>query len=99
MLLGSSGEDVHLCNVERVCILRHVKQELEKAGFPDYPIIAITATQSIEETVQQLKEAQNAGSQWGLVLAPGYFAPAVSQDGLVEWYKAVADRSTVPILM
>src|SRR6266536_5176671 len=45
VVLGSTGEAVHLSNTERVCILLHVKQELEKAGFPNYPIIAGTATQ------------------------------------------------------
>lgn len=88
-----------ISNTERAALLKHVRHELEKAGFRDYPIIAGTATQSIAETVQLLKEAKEAGSQWGLVLAPGYFAPAVSQEGLVDWYRAVADQSPIPIMM
>ena len=80
-------------------MLKGVRQELEEAGFKDYPIIAGTATQSIAETVQHLKDAQDAGSQWGLCLAPGYFATAISQQGVVDWFTAVADRSPLPILM
>jgi 2-keto-3-deoxy-L-rhamnonate aldolase len=34
-----------------------------------------------------------------LVLAPGYFGAGVGQEGLREWYKAVADRSPIPILV
>jgi 2-keto-3-deoxy-L-rhamnonate aldolase len=99
VMLGSTGEAIHLTNAERALALSHVKAELDKAGFPNYPIIAGTATQSIEEVVDQLIAARAAGAQWGLVLAPGYFAPVVSQEGLVEWYKAVADLSPIPIMM
>lgn len=99
MILGSTGEAVHMTNEERKKVLSYVRQELEKAGFKDYPILAGTATQSIAETVQQLKEAQEAGAQWGLCLAPGYFASALSQDGVIEWFTAVADRSPIPVLM
>jgi len=99
VVLGSTGEAIMVTNSERTTVLKHVRQELEKAGFKDYPIIAGTATQSIAETVQLLEEAKEAGSRWGLVLAPGYFAPAVSQEGLVGWYRAVADQSPRPIMM
>jgi len=99
VVLGSTGEAIMVTNSERTTLLTHLRQELEKAGFKDYPLIAGTATQSIAETVQTLKEAKEAGSQWGLVLAPGYFAPMVSQEGLVAWYSAVADASPMPVMM
>ena len=99
VVLGSTGEAVAITNPERIKILKHVRQELEKAGYHDYPLIAGTATQSIEETLQQLRDAKDCGCQWGLVLAPGYFAPAVTQEGLISWYTAIADRSPIPIMM
>jgi 2-keto-3-deoxy-L-rhamnonate aldolase len=99
VLLGSTGEAIGLTNSERTAVISHVRQELTKAGFKDYPLIAGTATQSIEETVTQLKEAKKAGAQWGLVLAPGYFAPVVSQTGLVSWYESIAGLSPIPIMM
>ena len=86
-------------NAERKRLLTHVRHELDKAGCENYPIMAGTATQGIDDTVQQLKDAKEAGSQWGMVLAPGYFAPQVSQDGLIAWYTAIADQSPIPILM
>jgi 2-keto-3-deoxy-L-rhamnonate aldolase len=88
-----------MTNKERTAVLTGVRQELEKAGFHDYPILAGTATQSIEETLQQLDDARAAGAQWGMVLAPGYFAAAASQQGLIKWYTAVADKSPIPILV
>jgi len=76
-----------------------VRKSLEDAGFKDYPLIAGTASQGVGETVQLLKEAKEAGAGWGLCLAPGYFATNVSQDGLVKWFKAVADQSPLPVMV
>lgn len=98
-LLGSTGEAVHLSNAERFAIVKSVRDGLAAAGFPNYPIIAGTASNSIDEVVQQLGEAKNAGAQWGLVLAPGYFAAATGPDGVVAWFTAVADRSPLPIMI
>ena len=99
MVLGSTGEAVHLTNKERFEVLSGIRKELERAGFKDYPIIAGTAAQNIEEVVDQLKSAKEAGSQWGLCLVPGYFAGASTQQGIIEWFKAVADQSPIPVLM
>ena len=99
VILGSTGEAVALTNRERFQVLSSVRNALEGAGFKGYPIIAGTATQSIEETVEQLVAAKEAFAQWGLCLAPGYFAGAVTQEGLRRWYEAVADQSPIPIMM
>jgi 2-keto-3-deoxy-L-rhamnonate aldolase len=60
VILGSTGEVVAITNKERFQVLSSVRDALEGAGFKDYPIIAGTATQSIEETVEQLVEAKKA---------------------------------------
>jgi 2-keto-3-deoxy-L-rhamnonate aldolase len=99
IVLGSTGEAIHLTNRERFEVLSGVRQAFDKAGFKDYPIVAGTATQNIEDTVEQLKDAQKAGSQYGLCLVPGYFAAANTQEGIIQWFKAVADRSPIPVLM
>ncbi|KAI0148726.1 dihydrodipicolinate synthase [Xylariaceae sp. FL1272] len=99
VILGSTGEAVHLTNKERFEVLSSVRQAFEKEGFKDYPIIAGTATQNIEETVEQLKSAKEAGSQWGMVLVPGYFAGASTQEGIIQWFTAVADQSPIPVMI
>jgi 2-keto-3-deoxy-L-rhamnonate aldolase len=99
VLLGSTGEAVHIKRAERKTLIKEVREGLAKEGFPSYPLMAGTATNSVDETVELLIESKEAGADWGLVLAPGYFASAVNQDGLVAWYQAVADRSPMPILM
>ncbi|KAJ9156507.1 Dihydrodipicolinate synthetase-like protein [Pleurostoma richardsiae] len=99
VILGSTGEAVHLSNQERFEVLSSARQALDKEGFKDYPIIAGTASQNIEEVISQLKAAAEAGAQWGLCLVPGYFAPSNTQEGIVQWFTAVADRSPLPILI
>ncbi|EKD17009.1 dihydrodipicolinate synthetase family protein [Drepanopeziza brunnea f. sp. 'multigermtubi' MB_m1] len=99
VVLGSTGEAVHLTNKERFEILSGVRKAFDDAGYKDYPIIAGTAAQNIEEVVDQLKSAKEAGSQWGLCLTPGFFSGASSQDGIIRWFTAVADQSPIPIMI
>lgn len=99
VILGSTGEAVHLHFSERAKVLRAVRDALDREGFADYPIMAGTATNGIEETVEQLRDAKEAGAQWGLCLVPGYFAGASTQEGIIAWFRAVADRSPIPVLM
>ncbi|KAI0099390.1 aldolase [Daldinia grandis] len=99
VILGSTGEAIHLTNKERFEVLSGVRQAFENEGLKDYPIVAGTATQNIEETVEQLRGAKEAGAQYGLTLVPGYFAGASTQEGIIRWFTAVADRSPIPILI
>ncbi|KAL8670176.1 MAG: hypothetical protein Q9168_005273 [Polycauliona sp. 1 TL-2023] len=99
VLLGSTGEAIAVTNSERKTLLSHMRQEMDKAGHKDYPIIAGTATQGIQDTVTQLQISEAAGAQWGLVLAPGFFATCLTQEGLENWYTAIANRSPLPILI
>lgn len=99
VLLGSTGEAVHLSNKERFTVLSSVRKAYDDAGFKEYPLIAGTAAQNIEEVVEQLKSAKEAGCQWGLCLVPGYFAGASTQDGIIQWFTAVADQSPIPVMV
>lgn len=99
VVLGSTGEAVHLSNKERFEVLSSIRKTFDENGFPDYPIIAGTAAQNIEEVVDQLKSAKEAGSQWGLCLVPGYFAGASTQEGIIQWFRAVADQSPIPVMV
>jgi len=99
VVLGSTGEAVHLTSKERFEILTSIRKDYEGAGYKDYPLIAGTAAQNIDEVVEQLKSAKEAGVQWGLCLVPGYFAGASTQQGIVEWFTAVADQSPIPVMV
>ncbi|OAA80364.1 dihydrodipicolinate synthetase family protein [Akanthomyces lecanii RCEF 1005] len=99
VVLGSTGEAVHIHPRDRRALLAGLRGALDDAGFPEYPLIAGTATNSVEETVEQLRDAKEAGAQWGMVLVPGYNAPVTPQEGIVAWFRAVADQSPIPILV
>lgn len=99
VLLGSTGEAIAVSENERTVLITHIRHEMDRAGYSDYPLIAGTATQSVEDTVKLLRMSKEAGAQWGLVLAPGFFATCVTQQGLIDWYTAIADKSPIPILM
>ncbi|TGO55183.1 hypothetical protein BOTNAR_0250g00190 [Botryotinia narcissicola] len=99
VVLGSTGEAVHLSNSERYTVLKGCRDVLDKEGFEDVGIIAGTASQNIQEVVEQLGEAKKAGSGWGLVLVKGYFSGASTQEGIIEWFKAVADQSPIPVMI
>ncbi|KAI1462011.1 dihydrodipicolinate synthetase family protein [Annulohypoxylon moriforme] len=99
VLLGSTGEAVHLSRTERRDLLGGVRKGLDAAGFPDYPIMAGVLVNAVDEALEWLQDSKDVGCQWGLVLAPGYFGGAASQQGLIEWYTTVADKSPIPILI
>ncbi|KAK0609911.1 hypothetical protein B0T17DRAFT_621210 [Bombardia bombarda] len=99
VLLGSTGEAIHLSRSERFDLVAGVKQGLEAAGFPDYPIMAGVLTNGIDETLEWLDDYARAGAQWGLVLVPGYFGAGANQENILEWYRIVADASPIPILV
>ena len=99
VLLGSTGESIHLSPTERLTLISSTRTALDSAGHKKYPIIVGVLTNSIEDAIDQLSDAKAAGGDFGLVLAPGYFGRGVSQEGIVEWYRAVADASELPILL
>lgn len=99
VLLGSTGEAIHMSRQERFDMVAGVRKGLNDAGFPDYPIMAGVLINSVDEVLEWLEDFKKAGAQWGLVLAPGYFGAAASQENLREWYTVVADRSPIPVLM
>ncbi|GAB7329711.1 hypothetical protein MBLNU13_g01443t1 [Cladosporium sp. NU13] len=99
VILGTTGEAIHITNQERNELIKSQRKTLDEAGYKDRPIIAGTATQNIEETLQQIKESKEAGAESVLVLSPGYFATAVNQTGIQKWFEAVADKAVLPILI
>lgn len=99
VLLGSTGEAIHMSRSERKALVSGVRAGLDDAGFPNYPIMAGVLSNSVEDTLEWLEDMRVAGADWGLVLVPGYFGTIVDQANIEEWYKLVADESPLPILM
>ncbi|KAL2161049.1 hypothetical protein VTH06DRAFT_8762 [Thermothelomyces fergusii] len=99
-ILGSTGEAVHLSRAERRGLVAAVRRGLDAAGFADYPLMGgVLTSGGLDETAEWLRDHAEAGAQWGLVLCPGYFGAAVTQQNIVDWYAAVAAASPIPILV
>lgn len=100
VLLGSTGEAVHILSEERFQLISHIADGLRKNGFPDASIIAGTASTSIPGTLKDLEISAHTGAKYGLVLLPGFFANSgVDQRGIEAWWQEIADKSPIPILL
>ncbi|KAI1275746.1 hypothetical protein F5Y07DRAFT_368636 [Xylaria sp. FL0933] len=98
-IFGSTGEPIHVTASERNQVITATRKALDEAGHTDYPLIAGVVSQQFEEAIEQLHAAKAAGAQWGVCLVPGYFAVATSQQGIIDWFTAIADKSPMPILI
>ena len=99
VLLGSTGEAIHMSRKERFELVSEVRKGLDVAGFREYPIMAGVLVNNLEEAIEWCKDFKDAGAQWALVLVPGYFGEQARQAGIQEWFTKVADNSPIPILM
>ncbi|KAI1130368.1 hypothetical protein F5Y10DRAFT_276184 [Nemania abortiva] len=98
-IFGSTGEPIHVTPAERNKVISATRKALDEAGHTNYPLIAGVVSQQFEEAIDLLHQAKSAGAQWGVCLVPGYFAVATSQQGIIDWFTAVADKSPMPILI
>ncbi|KAK5121327.1 hypothetical protein LTR85_005493 [Meristemomyces frigidus] len=99
VILGSTGEAIFTRSEERNQLISSQRKALDDAGYKDRPIIAGTATQQIDDTLKMIEESKAAGAEFAMVLGPGYFAPATSQQGIQKWFQAVANKSVLPVMI
>jgi 4-hydroxy-2-oxoglutarate aldolase len=95
VVLGSNGEAVYLSQEEKVGVWETVR-----AAVPaDKLMLAGTGCESKRETVVMTRLAAQAGADAALVVTPHYYSPMMTAEALVEYYRAVADASAIPILI
>ena len=101
LLAGSMGEGVHLSHSERTTLIKATREALDDAGFTGMPIIVGTGAGSTRETVQLSKEAAEAGADYVIVIAPGYFAGALAgnRKALKAFFTEVAEKSPIPVIV
>lgn len=95
VLLGSTGERVHLEENEYLRTLEVARAEIPSDGA----FIAGVGQHSTRGTIAEIKKAVQCGADSVLVLTPHYYRAAITQDALVSHYTAVADASPVPVLL
>lgn len=95
VLLGSTGERVHLEESEYLRTLAAARKEIASDGA----FIAGVGQHSTRGTIAEIRKAVECGADSVLVLTPHYYRSAITQDALVRHYTAVADASPVPVLL
>jgi 4-hydroxy-2-oxoglutarate aldolase len=95
VILGSTGEAVMLSAEEQ----REVLREARAASAPEKVLIAGTGAESVIETVKLTEYAATLGYDAALVRTPHYYRPQMRRQNLLTFYRTVADRSPLPVLL
>src|SRR2546423_4457406 len=95
VILGSTGEAVMLSDQERCDVLR-VSADV---AAPEKVLIAGTGAESAFETLKLTDYAAKLKYDVALVRTPHFYRPQMKPDALLAFYRTVADRSPLPILL
>lgn len=95
LVLGSNGELVMLDPKEKLEAIYAAREAIE----PGKLMLAGTGCESTRDTIQLTREAGKAGADAVLVLNPSYYKGQMDQEALVSHYAAVAEASTVPVII
>lgn len=91
--MGTTGESATLDTDEH---LQVIKRTIEVVAG-QVPVIAGTGSNSTAETIHQTREAETHGADACLLVTPYYNRP--TQEGLYQHYKAVAEATSVPLVL
>ncbi len=95
VVLGSTGERVNLDEREYVQVI-----ETARKAIPETFLFIVGAgQQGTRNTIKEIERATKAGAEAALVITPSFYRSAISQDALVTHYHAVADASSIPIIL
>jgi dihydrodipicolinate synthase/N-acetylneuraminate lyase len=92
---GSTGEAILLSDQER----REVLKTAITAAAPNKIMIAGTGIESAHETLRLTEYAANLGYDAAMVRTPHYYKKQMSPAHLLAFYRTVADRSPLPIII
>jgi 4-hydroxy-tetrahydrodipicolinate synthase len=93
VVAGTTGEGATLDPNER----RELFASVKAAIGGDAAMIANVGTNDVRSTIRAGKEAQEAGADALLVVVPPYVKP--TQGGMLEFFGAVADSTSLPVIV
>jgi dihydrodipicolinate synthase/N-acetylneuraminate lyase len=94
-VLGSTGEAVMLSDQEQ----REVLKTARDAAAPGKVLVAGTGRESAIETLKLTEYASDLGYDAALIRTPHFYRPQMQPANLAAFYRAVADRSPLPVLI
>ncbi len=92
IIMATTGEFASLGFEERVNLIKCAREAVDKK-----PLIVATSAISTRESLELTKEAEKAGADVALMLAPYYYRP--SQEEIFEHFKTVASQTEIPIMI
>lgn len=95
VVLGSTGEAVMLSDDERRDVLRAAAE----ATAPEKVLIAGTGAESVIETLRLTEHAARLKYDVALVRTPHFYRPQMKPEAMLAYYRTVADRSPLPVLL
>ena len=93
VVTGTTGESATLTHDEKLLMYAAVRE----AVGPETKVLAGTGSYDTAETVLLSVEAEETGVDGLLVVTPYYNKP--SQEGLYHHYKAIAEATTLPVVL
>ena len=95
VVLGSTGESIMLSDDER----RQALMTARGACGPNKVLVAGTGIESAIETLRLTEYAAELGYDVALIRTPHFYKPQMKSANLLAFYRTVADRSPIPILI
>ena len=94
-VLGSTGEAVMLSDEESRTVLRIARE----AATAEKVLLAGVARESLTETLRLAEFAAEQQYDAVLVRTPHYYGPQMRRSEMLTYYRAVADRSALPVVL
>ncbi|MGZ4845996.1 MAG: dihydrodipicolinate synthase family protein [Candidatus Angelobacter sp.] len=95
VVLGSTGEAVMLSDDER----REMLRVTAEVASPEKVLIAGTGAESVIETLRLTEIAAKLNYDVALVRTPHFYRPQMTPEAMLAFYRTVADRSPLPVLL
>ena len=93
IVCGTTGESVAMSEAEKKETIKFVVDTVNKR----IPVIAGTGSNNTLSAIEMTKYAESVGADGALVVTPYY--NKTTQKGLIEHYKAIANSTSLPIIM
>lgn len=93
LFCGTTGESPTLAGDEKERLVRFGIKKINKR----IPVMMGTGTNNLQHTISATIRAQEWGVDHALVITPYYNKP--TQNGLYQYFKAIAESTTIPIVI
>jgi 4-hydroxy-tetrahydrodipicolinate synthase len=93
VIAGTTGESPTLSTEEKLALFRHVVE----AAAGRVPVVAGTGSNNTRSSIELTKKAEETGVDAIMLVAPYYNKP--SQEGLYQHFKAVAESTSLPVML